>query len=628
MSLYAKVVVLLCGLFAAYGAVDYAVQREVILPSFESLEADLARTDMERVTRAIDGELAQLQTFCADWGNWLDTYQYMAGRNAGFIEENMTPSTIVAAGLDVVAFVDKEGRFVWRKGLQPATGNDLPYAFLAADALDPAHPFMKAIRDGKAAKGIMQTEHGPAMVVTAPVLDGAGKGPHRGAVLLARVITPAVAARLAEQAQVKLEIAAQPPATLSNGDGAPRNATRIVPGESTNSVFRNLEDIYGRPSVLLHIDLPREVTARGRDAIGYALLSVCLAGLVVMLALLTALRWMVLLPVSRLTRHAVAIAEGDDLTRRMNLRRADEIGLLAREFDRMVDRLSDARGRVVDQSFEAGAAQVASGVLHNVGNAMTPLGVTVSALQERLRRAPLGEIEMVLAELEAGVDEPERRGDLEQFLKLAVRELLRVASMAGDDADMLARQAESIQAALAQQLRTSRAGPVVESVELLSLIQRGIEMVPPGLRRMLMIEFDDSVRAAGTLPLPRITLLQVVQNLVQNAAEAVRDSGQERGRLRVSCRGARAAGDIELLTIAFADDGVGIPEQDLTRVFENGYSTKPPTSNQGIGLHWCANALNEFGGSIRAVERRGGGATFEVVIPLRRSAASTAARAA
>lgn len=628
MSLYAKVVLLLCALFAAYGAIDYAVQREVILPSFETLEADLARTDMERVTRAIDGELTQLQTFCADWGNWLETYQYMAGENPAFIDNNMTASTIVAAGLDVVAFVGKDGHFVWREGLQPGTDRKLPYEFLVADALDPGHPFMDAIRKGEPAKGLVQTEHGPAMIVTAPVLDGAGNGPHHGAVLLARIITPEVAARLAQQAQVQLEVLAPPPAGSADADDRSLTEPRIVQGRLTNAVFRNLQDIHGRPSVMLRIDAPRDVTARGRDAIGYALLSVFVAGAIVLLALLTALRRMVLRPVSRLTRHAVAIAEGDDLTRRMNVQRTDEIGILAREFDRMVDKLAAARRGLMDKSFEAGAAQVSSGVLHNVGNAMTPLSVTVSSLQERLRGAPTGEIEMVLAELEGGVADPARRSDLEQFLALAVRELVRVASMAGDDADALARQAEAIQSALAQQLRASHAGPVVETVDLESLLDRSIEMVPPELRESLDIEFHRSLQAAGALPLPRITLQQVFQNLVQNAAEAVRQSGQERGCLRVSCRLVHEVGDTERLTVVFADDGVGIPEQDLTRVFENGYSTKSRATNQGIGLHWCANALHALGGSIRAECRTGKGATLEVVVPLSPASNSNAAQAA
>ena len=81
VKLYTKVVLVLCAVFFAYGLIDYTIQKRVILPSFESLEADSARTDMERVTRALDRELTQLMTFSADWGNWIDTYEYVRRRN-------------------------------------------------------------------------------------------------------------------------------------------------------------------------------------------------------------------------------------------------------------------------------------------------------------------------------------------------------------------------------------------------------------------------------------------------------------------------------------------------------------------------------------------------------------------
>jgi signal transduction histidine kinase len=132
----------------------------------------------------------------------------------------------------------------------------------------------------------------------------------------------------------------------------------------------------------------------------------------------------------------------------------------------------------------------------------------------------------------------------------------------------------------------------------------------------------------GALPLPRITLQQVFQNLVQNAAEAALDSSQERSRLRISCELVPTSEGSELLSFLFADDGVGIPEKDLTRIFENGYSTKSRATNQGIGLHWCANALQALGGSIRAEYRPRGGATFRVAIPLRRTGAAATAQAA
>ncbi len=627
MSLNAKVVLLLCALFATYGVVDYAVQREVILPSFEALEADLARTDMERVRRAIDRELDQLQTFCADWGNWLDTYQYMGGENPAFIEENMTPVTLEAAGLDVVAFLDTEGRFVWSKGLTPDTHESLAYDLLAAANLDVQHPFSKAIREGTGAKGLVVTEHGPAMIVVAPVLDGAGNGPHRGAVLLARVITPEVAARLGEQAQVDLQVMIAPPA---QGNAAATHESllepRVVTQRNTSLVYRNMQDIFGHPSVMLRVEVPRQVSAKGRDAVGYALLSLFLAGIAVLLVLVVALRRMVLRPVSELTEHAVRIAEGDDLARRMNFRRTDEIGVLALEFDRMVDKLTDARRRLVDRSYEAGAAEAASGVLHNIGNAMTPLGVTVATLQARLCSAPAGEIEMVLAEIEASAGDPARRADLELFLKLASRDLASTVAAASDDVAALVRQTQTIHGALAQQLHSAHCSPVIESVELPPLVEQSVEMVSPDLRRRIAIDLDRSLFTVGTLPLPRITLQQVFQNLVQNAAESVRDSGRDRGQLRISCVIEAGANDEQALTLRFADDGVGIRDEDLTRIFENGFSTKSPDTNHGIGLHWCANAVNALGGQIRADGGARGGAVLSVTVPLHRSA--TTARAA
>jgi sensor domain CHASE-containing protein len=627
VNLSSKVVLLLCGLFAAYGVADYTVQRAVILPSFESLEADLARTDMERVTRAIDGELTQLQTFCADWGNWLETYDFMAGDAPDFIENNMNKSTIESAGLELVAYLDPDARFVWRKGFDPVTHENLEFRMLDADSLATGHPFRDAIKHGQPAQGIVVTEHGPAMLVAAPILDGAGNGPHRGSVMLARLITPAVAARLAEQAQVRLQVSTLDTSASRTDATAAANSPRIVRREATNEVYRNLADIFGQPAVTLRVDVPRSVSAQGRDAIGYALGSLFAAGAIVLLVMIVALRRLVLTPVSRMTQYAVAIGEGDDLTLRMAVSRPDELGVLAREFDRMVDKLADARRRIADQSFEAGAAQVASGVLHNIGNAMTPLGVTVVCLQERLQHVPAGEIEMVLAELEAGVSDPGRKADLEQFLRLAVRELTRTIASSGEDVDCLARQAEVIQRTLAQEIRPAESGPMVESVRLTELVERSVEMVPPALRACLTVELDPAVAQTDALRLPRITLQQVFQNLIQNAAEAVRQAGREHGTLRIGCSLVAGAAGQQLL-LRFTDDGVGISPEHLPRIFEKGFSTKSRATNFGIGLHWCANALNALGGSIRAEDAGPTGATLQVLVPLRQAHAVPTARAA
>jgi sensor domain CHASE-containing protein len=160
VKLYTKVVLVLCAVFVAYGLIDYTIQKRVILPSFASLEADSARTDMERATRALDRELTQLMTFSADWGNWIDTYEYVRRRNEDFISVNMNPSFLNSSGIELVAFLDREGRYVWRQGYDTRGHAPLHYALLDPAGLEAAHPFRAAIANGQRNQGIVLTELG------------------------------------------------------------------------------------------------------------------------------------------------------------------------------------------------------------------------------------------------------------------------------------------------------------------------------------------------------------------------------------------------------------------------------------------------------------------------------------
>lgn len=616
LKLHTKVLIALYAVFAVYGVIDYTIQRQVILPSFESLEEESARTDMERVTRTLDRELTQLMTFSADWGNWIDTYRFMDDRNQDFIDINMNPSFLNSSGIELVAFLDREGRFIWRQGYDARIHEPLGFAFLDDDALEPRHPFLPSIGQGTRNQGIVLTEHGPMLLTLSPILDGNGNGPHRGAVLMGRLLIGKRIAQLSEQAQVQLTLRVlkplvPQPVTAPNGPVT----TRIVHRESINEVYREVADVYGRHALMLRIDVPRSITAKGQAATRFALWSLLMVGVIVVLVLIFAIRHIILGPVSRMTQHAVRIAEHDDLTVRLALDRRDELGVLAREFDKMVDKLEDARRRLVDHSFEAGAAQLASGVLHNVGNAMTPLSVTVASLQKRLREAPVDDVMLVLAELGTTGDSPERRADLEEFLRLTGRELANAVTQARGETDTLARQAEMIQQVLAQQLRSSHAAPVIEAVRLPDLIERAVEMIPIALRSFLAIHVDPALQSLKSVHVARTTLQQVFQNLIQNAAESMRDTGRARGNLHVS-GGIVAGPDGGRLQLRFSDDGDGIAPEHLPRIFERGFSTKSRESNSGIGLHWCANALHALGGSLKAEKRAPGeGATFLVTYP-------------
>ena len=173
-----------------------------------------------------------------------------------------------------------------------------------------------------------------------------------------------------------------------------------------------------------------------------------------------------------------------------------------------------------------------------------------------------------------------------------------------------------IQQVLAQQLRSSHAAPVIEAVRLPDLIERAVEMVPIALRPFLSINVDSALQSLKSVHVARTTLQQVFQNLIQNAAESMRDVGRARGNLHVS-GGIVGGPEGGKLQVRFTDDGVGIAAEHLPRIFERGFSTKSRESNSGIGLHWCANALHALGGSLKAeISASGQGASFLVTLPM------------
>jgi signal transduction histidine kinase len=325
---------------------------------------------------------------------------------------------------------------------------------------------------------------------------------------------------------------------------------------------------------------------------------------------------LVLTPLDRMTRHAVAIAGGGDLSQRLNVQRDDELGTLAREFDTMVEQLAQSRREVIDHSFQAGVAELARGVLHNVGNAMTPLGVRLAKLQEALRDAPVGDVDLALGELAQAPQDPARRADLEEFLRLASAQMVRSIRSALEDSETVSRQTMLVQHALSDQLRASRGSAVLEPVEIPAVIDQSLEIVPDACRERLDIQIDDSVRRIGIVDLARTVVRLVLQNLIINAAESVRAAGLERGALRFTARIVQETGQEHLL-LECADTGMGIAPENLDRIFEKGFSTKRTTSNFGIGLHWCATAVAALGGRISASSAGlGRGATLHVRLPL------------
>jgi len=509
--------------------------------------------------------------------------------------------------VNVLMIVDREGHVLQARDLDLQSDRPLGLELTSAPELPSDFPWRPNLHAATAVRCLLRTSQGILMLAAAPVLDGHGNGPSRGRVIIGRLLSPAVVRSLGAQAQVALAMLPPDPTAATE---------RTLESDSVTHVYRTFNDLYGQPVMMLRVDVPREITLRGYRAVAYATACLIAAAVIVLVLLVVVLNRVILKPLARVTHHAVALGEDRDQTPRLDLRRGDEFGVLARELDRMVERLAESRMQLVDQSFQAGFAELANGVLHNLGNAMTPMSVRLANLTERLRAAPIADAEQAVAELKEGTPDAARGADLEEFLRLACKQLAATVRSAQEDVATITRQASLIQTTLAEQMRSARNEHVIESVRLTELLAQSLEIVPDTCRSRLAIAADETVRRVGVVRVARTVLRLILQNLIINAADAVRDAGKDKGTLRVSAEIVHEA-DRRQLHLQCIDDGVGIAAENLERVFEKGFTTKSPETNHGIGLHWCANAIGALGGQIWAAsDGPGRGAALHLLVPL------------
>lgn len=620
MNIRAQITVLIAGVFVILGLAAILIGKLVIMPSFEQLERADARTAMRRIEHALDQKLEQASIASRDWGNWTDAYRFAADGNHEFIAANITDVALKQIDVNLLMMVDPQGKVILARDEDLKTERPIGLDLTRQASLPPNFPWHADQLDTRTARGLIQTNAGPMIIAAAPILDGYGRGPARGMVLMGTLLNSDAVDAIAAQAQARVVMlpppAAGPPASLKSTDVLVQ-------------VSQSFNDVFGHPLLQLRVDVPRDITASGKVAVKVAAWALLGAAVVVTLLLIVVLNRVILGPLAEVTRHAVAIGEGGDAAP-LDLNRTDEMGVLAREFDRMVERVNETRMQLVDRSFQAGFAELAKGVLHNLGNAMTPIGVRLANLNERLRQAPAEEVEIAVGELAAPDCEPQRRADLEEFLRLAGMELAASIRSTQEDVAVMIRQTSAVQTTLAEQMRSARNEHVIEPVRLTELVSQSLEIVPDACRQRLTVDADETLRKLGMVRVARTVLRLVLQNLIINAADAVRDAGKDKGTLRLSAEIIRDQ-DVPQLHLQCRDDGCGIPPQNIERVFEKGFSTKSPETNHGIGLHWCANAISALGGRIWAAsEGPGLGASMHLLVPLapRENVSQAAASAA
>ena len=279
--------------------------------------------------------------------------------------------------------------------------------------------------------------------------------------------------------------------------------------------------------------------------------------------------------------------------------------------------LDAAHRALVDSSRQAGMAEVATGVLHNVGNVLNSVNVSGNVVDERLQRSKIASLRKIAALVAAqggglpAFIQTDPRGQRIPELIASVTAALEVEqSEIAVEVRSILENINHIKEIVAMQQSYAKLGGVLEPLEVEDLVEDALRIHGASLNR------HEVEVARSYVPVPRVLVdrhrvLQILVNLIRNAKQSMDDAPSAKKELTLRL----VPLDAERVGIVVSDTGGGIAPENLVRIFNHGFTTKK--TGHGFGLHSSALAAREMGGDL-TVESAGPGlgAAFTLVLPV------------
>lgn len=281
--------------------------------------------------------------------------------------------------------------------------------------------------------------------------------------------------------------------------------------------------------------------------------------------------------------------------------------------------LKRAQEELLGAAHKAGMAEIATGVLHDVGNVLNSINVSCELLAGVARASTLDALSKVNRLLQEHADvladfltnDPQGAKAL-QVYRYIEEALGEERGTLQEETEHLERKVGLLREVVTTQQDYARQGLFTQEVKLLDVIGDALALQQTRLENH-GVTVEKRCDAALTISTQKTKLVYVLINLIQNAVDALEARGKGEGDQRLLR--IEASGEHGTVHVRVVDNGCGITRENLTRVFTHGFTTKP--DGHGFGLHTSANFVKEIGGEITAIsDGLGKGSCFLLTLPV------------
>ncbi len=319
----------------------------------------------------------------------------------------------------------------------------------------------------------------------------------------------------------------------------------------------------------------------------------------------------------RLQRTQIELKQAHDKLEERVAERTRELNEEVEARKRALVRLSDAQQRLIIASRQAGMAEVATGILHNVGNILNSVNISASMIGDSLPRL---RIEKLLKVADLLTEHGDRLADfltqdprgraLPGYLQQLGATMEESKATLNNEVQSLHKQVDHIKAVIAWQQGYARSSGFYEVLNPEQLMEDALQINQAAYQRH-GIEVLRQYAPLPPMTMDRHKIMQILINLLSNAKQALTDASVKTKRVipRIRMHGE------DWVRFEVSDTGIGITPENLERIFSAGFTTK--VDGHGFGLHSGANSAMEMGGRLFALsEGAGCGATFILELPV------------
>jgi sensor domain CHASE-containing protein len=667
MRLSNKVLITLGVIWGIFLSVSYFAAEHYLLDSFLVLEKNQINTNVNRVKQALDQTLYSLGTFTIDWAHWNDAYDYIEGINPQFVPNNLDYTTLVNPNINLLVYLNKQGDIQIGMAFDVENKAQIPFPkgldkYIYPGSLLENHPDIKSNK-----RGLILLPSGIMLIASAAISNTDLSKPSNGTLIAGRYLSKNLLQKLADA--TSLSLALYMPTNIMYSKEMGKIYQHLLVSEDGRYIsiknddiaygYGVLHDIFHEPIGMIRIMIPRAIYETGKEAINFYLGIFIISGILFSIIVWFLLRILVLKRLEFLNQAIRDIGGKKDFTRQIEMKEKDELASLATQFNDLMHtinvsheqlkrqvreitlsekKLEAANTKLVLEIHErkqmqskvdalhkklilaarrAGMADIATGVLHNVGNILNNVTTSVGVTKEMIENSRVKNLQDLAKILEENRDNlvtflsTDARGEkIFDYIGLLAKTLIDENKNVENEIIQLEKYIAHIKDVVTMQQSLSSVIGMNESLKIPDVIEDAM-MLNKSISENKDIEFTYDIQFHENVKLDRVKLLHILVNLIKNAIESLSetDNVDKHIWLRVFQK------DETFFTIEIKDNGIGIQPDNITQIFNYGFTTK--SSGNGIGLHTSSSFIQEMNGKLYAISNDPEpGATFVIELPI------------